>query len=277
MGLIGVRTRLLWTMWEFGGVAGEEWEPTLAERLSGFTHILSYTEQATAVYGPYAPHARLGTIQGGYDADLWKPDPAKDPVRDWDSTFRFGMVLTNSRKQPFVAIEAFQKLKEKHGDHFDAELHLKQNAWVVPPMAHDPENGVHLHSEPWTHEQMRSFYCELNCLLCPSWGEGKQLPALEAMTLGCPVIASDCSGHMQWASPAHTYIIHGEVRERDPVRLPGQTAVFVAPDDLAELMWHVYLNRHEARMMGETASRVIPQTCNWSKVIERLDFWLNES
>lgn len=44
-----------------------------------------------------------------------------------------------------------------------------------------------------TDEQITALYCASDAFLCPSKAEGFGLPALEAMTCGTPVIASDMS------------------------------------------------------------------------------------
>jgi hypothetical protein len=48
-------------------------------------------------------------------------------------------------------------------------------------------------------------------------------------------------------------------------------------ETLAEKMWYAYTNRAETRQKGEIASRVIPQMCDWSAVIDRLKIVIDES
>jgi hypothetical protein len=269
-----VNRTLAWTMWEFGGVGGEECEPRLRENLVGFDSFLGYTQTTVDSIKPYlADNVQTGVIMGGYDADLWKPNPELDPVRDWDRTFKFGMVVTNQRKNWPIALAAFLALKYELRNEFDAELHIKSNGLFVPPVIHDPSMGVHVHHEGWTHTKMRAFYAQLNCLVCPSWGEGKSLPPMEAGTLGCPSILSKCPGHVDWASESIAFMVGGETRQR----VPGQTAFYVDGQELEALMLRVYSERFETRMRGEAAAQVIPQMCDWSRVMERLDLWMEDT
>lgn len=255
---------------------GEEFEPDLAEKIAANDGIIGYTQETTDILRGYAsPDTCLTTIQGGYDADLWKPRE-DDPARDWDSpTTRFGMLGSlNLRKNVWAALEAFNGLKETFGPEFDAELILKANLPGLPPQLNEYP-GVTLIYEPWSHRQIRDFYMGLHCLLAPSWGEGKNLPALEAQTLGIPVIATPCSGHMAWANPDFVYLAKSTLVERDPNGRPGQLHHQVDVEGLADKMWEVHTNRQEARRRGEIASRVIPQMCDWSRVVERLGMWLD--
>ena len=258
-----------WTMWEFPGFTDMEFEVDLAERLVGFDDVIGYTGLTTESIAPYAPYARRATMLGGYSADAWKPKE-DDPLRRWDGTFRFGMVITNARKNWPAAVEAFLTLREEHPD-FDAELHLKTNHLFVPPYMHDPEQRIFLHHQSWSHAQMRSFYCGLNALVCPSYGEGKSLPPMEAGSLGCPSILSACSGHTEWATDDIAYLVPGQLREGAPVVVGGFHVNIPA---LAETMWSAYSDRAAARLKGEHAARVIPPMLDWPGVVARLGYHL---
>ena len=263
-----------WTMWEFGSYLGEEFEPALSTRLQGFDDVLGYTDLTTKVTAPYAPQARHGTIMGGYQAGLWEPKETT-PLRRWDADpFRYGMVITNQRKGWPAALSAFLTVKEEHPTEFRAELHLKTNQLLVTPQIHDPRNGVYVHHEAWSHEQMLSFYGSLHCLVAPSMGEGKHLPPLEAATTGCPSILSACAGHTDWASDDIAYLVPGVTSERDPVRRPGQTAFYVDDRELADAMWAAYRDRATARLKGEQAASMVPAMLDWPRVLERVGHWL---
>lgn len=258
-----------WSMWE--------WEPqaethlgiiakgagNIRKNLKEFDLLLSYdsvSEKAIMSRAPKdLPHKIL---QGGYWSDRWE----FNPHRDWSGTFKFIMVgQLHSRKQPFAAIRSFNKLKQKHGDAFDAELHLKTNVLGLHPAIEDAYDGIKIHYRVWSHEEMQEFYDSAHCLLAPSKGEGKNVPALEAQTTGIPVIASNFGGHTVWLNEDYSYPLDIERVEDD-----GGICAKVDEDKMADLMWQVYSNREEAKRKGEIAARTIPAMCDWSQVAKKL-------
>jgi len=44
----------------------------------------------------------------------------------------------------------------------------------------------------------------------------------------------------------------------------------VSVEHMKEVIWHIWTHRAEAKRKGELASRMIPQMCDWSVVIENL-------
>lgn len=266
------RKAVAWTMWEFTSFGTEKFTADLRKRLDNYDLILAYDEVSQQALADYADEDRIRILQGGYDSAQWLPT-SDEPERDWNGTFRFGMQgALGQRKNPFAAINAFNLLKERHGKNFDAELHLKTITPGLVPQMEQAYPGLKIYYENWPQPRVKNFYYELNCLLAPSWGEGKNLPALQAMTTGCPVIASNFGGHRQWLNPSYSYAVGGELAEH----LPGQKSMRVDVEELAELMWHVYNNRAEAENKGDQASSIIPAMCDWSRVVERLRFILND-
>jgi glycosyltransferase involved in cell wall biosynthesis len=258
------KTILGWTMWEYESYLIEPGK--LRESLAAFDRLLVYDEvsqKALAdplVAGGVVP---VSILQGGYDPTYWAR--ANQNRRDWGDTFKFGMVgRLDRRKGPWTAIEAFVALKDEHGEEFDAELHLKTTLPGLPSTGLQ-DKGVYVHAEWWPHQRLREFYETLHCLLAPSTGEGKNVPALEAQTTGVPVIATAYAGHMQWLTSEWGYPLEAG---RDTYG--HGVAAKVDPKVLADQMWHVYTHRTEARRKGELAARVIPPMCSWTHVVDRL-------
>lgn len=106
----------------------------------------------------------------------------------------------------------------------------------------------------------------LDCLVCPSWGEGKNLPALEALASGVPVVLSDIPGHRQWATSNE--VTWAPTTPRDIV--PGHRGGYVAPEALADIMWNQYTKKAAERSKAATAASVVRTSMDWSKSIERL-------
>lgn len=256
--------RVLWTMWEFLDTHGMSEKDTFSQRLENFTDILAYDPVSQMAIENHAPNEKIKLLQGGYDADLWKPT-ALDLPRDWDGPIRYGMLgVGNSRKNPWTAINAYDALVDKHPT-WDVELHLKTTSKVFPPQMEQRYKGLKIHFEYWPIETIRKFYLSLNLLLAPSWGEGKNLPALEAQTTGCPVAYTNWGGHAMWADPAWGYPIDYTIA---PV-VSNMRAAVADECSLVSIMEEVYLNREEAKQKGLLAARTIPAQCNWDKVVEK--------
>jgi glycosyltransferase involved in cell wall biosynthesis len=256
-----------WTMWEweqlrdFEGTDDETARADFGEHMRDFDLLLNYDEVTATALDPLTVTPTT-ILQGGYDPSIWAGATTK---RDWDADpFRFVMVgRMDKRKNPWLAVRAFAQLKDEHPD-FNAELHLKSHHHAIPPGLAGRWPGLVSHAAWWPQLKMREFYMSMHCLLAPSTGEGKNVPALEAMTTGMPVIATDYGGHRQWLRSDYGY----------PLRWsPKEYSIGWAADPdlehLKELMWHVYTHRYEAKRKGELAARTIPAMCSWDAVMHR--------
>jgi glycosyltransferase involved in cell wall biosynthesis len=260
---------VLWSMWEYRTFE----DPHAAEararmEKTGYDAIVAYDSVSAEAFSSEAfnPGVSVFKVQGGYEPEFWlKVDPRQ---RDWSGVFRFGMLgALNARKAPWTAIKAFGALRDAHGDRFQAELHLKSSPFdLIPPQVGERWPGIHVYREWWPPHRVREFYAGLHCLLAPSEGEGKNLPALEAQTTGVPVIATDFGGHREWLSPEWGYPLRYEEVHREGAGIGAKVSV----DDLAEQMWRVYTRRDEARRKGEIARNVIPSMCSWDQAVRRL-------
>jgi glycosyltransferase involved in cell wall biosynthesis len=252
------------TMWEYERFRDEQRKtPGIAGRMKDYDLVLAYDDVTEKALGPYAAEAGvpIKVLQGGYHPDYWGKGNWR--ARDWNGTFRFGMLgRLDRRKQPWAAVRAFGALKDEHGDDFNAELHLKTTLPGLPPQVGERWPGIVVHYEWWPLPKMRAFYDMLNCYVAPSTGEGKNVPALEAQTAGVPVIASEYGGHRNWLSPQWAYPL-----KVDPFEFEEGWASVPDEEDLKRLMWHVYTHREEARRKGELAARTIPPMCSWHTVM----------
>lgn len=259
--------RLAWTMWEFSNFDNLEakLQAGMERRLHNFDLIAGYDEVSCGALREMTDRP-VGALQGGFDPSPWEPVT----TRDWSGTLRFIMVgQLHDRKQPFKAIEAFNILKARHGVAFDAELHLKTNTPGLHPKMAEAYPGIKIFYEHWPAQRLKEFYAESHVLLAPSMGEGKNVPALEFQSTGGVVIVSDFGGHQSWLHPSYSYALPVELAPPFGDR-PRCLAAKVDPEQLADLMWHVYTHRAEAKDKGRLASVVIPQQCNWDAVVERL-------
>lgn len=315
---LACRVAVAWTMWEFSppdpeairpcpahrkelgaqamGVAGcPDCRPPVMSGLTGFEHskaamasslrsrlrwydmVLGYDEVSAQALAPYTPQTKvhLGVLQGGYDSSDWKPSP-----RDWhDPNFGFMMHgQLGSRKAPWVAIQAFQKLKfEKPGaypDGFDeARLGLHTNApgHIFPELNVPFEKSrIRVYCDSFDRATLQDFYSAHHVLLAPSRGEGKNLPALEAATTGAVPCASRYGGHMQWAQDAWAYLLDGTLEPTFGNKPWAARDFRVTADHLADVLWHIWTHRGEARQKAELAQEMVPKLCDWQAVTEAL-------
>ena len=259
-----------WTMWEFSNFLNAAGYSTMRERLKPYDVFLAYDEvTAEALKEVYDGEIRI--LQGGFL-------PHKHPFveRDWfdPDHFRFCMVgQLHERKDPFVAIQAFTELKHELGDDFaGAELHLKNSK---PGALFDEMNEVYkdlklrVYNDIWDKDMLDAFYSQMHCLLAPSRGEGKNMPALEFQSTGGIVIATNWGGHRQWLSPQYAYPLDYRLEPAAP-QFKDTLNARASVKHLKELMLHVYQNRDEAKRKGELAARTIPALSSWENVIRSM-------
>lgn len=249
---------------------------TLRERLRWFDMVLGYDQVSLEALAPYIPARVHGDIlQGGIAAGDWKP-----AERDWhDPNFGFFMHgQLGARKSPWLAVEAFQKLKyEKPGPYpqgfGDARLSLHTNTpgQLFPelnaPFARD---RIRVYCEAFSRPDLDSFYAAHHAGLFPSRGEGKNLPALEFMLTRGTVLASDFGGHRQWLGADWAYPLQGTLAPTFGNKPWGARDFRVSADHLAGVMWHVYTHREEAARKAARAEEYIRKTCDWQVVVENL-------
>jgi hypothetical protein len=278
------RVAVAWTMWEFAGGPGKDGKgvsglvphcpkrSTLRQRLRWFDMVLGYDPVSLAALEPYIPAAvHRGVLQGGFDSGEWKL-----AERDWFGE-RFGFAMhgqLNDRKCPWTAIEAFQALKFEKGAEFEGAtlaLHTSAPGKLFPEL-NEPFRAtkIRVFVDSFDKPTLDEFYGAAHCLLAPSRGEGKNLPALEFMAAGGVVAATDFGGHTMWMNGDYAYPLDYTLAPTFEDKPWAAHDARVSVEHLKDVIWHIYTHRGEAREKGELASRVIPQMCDWSVVVESL-------
>ena len=254
-----------WTMWEYTDLHNLRGYSKLRKAYKNFSALIGYDPVSTAALQEFYSGPVL-TVQGGFEPESWP-----EVQRNWDEeNFYFCMLgVLSERKDPWVAIQAFQELKSEHPD-FDtyARLSLKT---TVPGLHSKMEQwmpGLRIYYDIWDDKTVRQFYKENHVLLAPSRGEGKNMPALEFQSTGGTVIATNWGGHTQWLNPAYNYPLNFTLA---PVE-EGKGTLNARADvtHLKELMLHVFRNRAEAKEKGALAAQIIPQIASWDAVVARL-------
>jgi glycosyltransferase involved in cell wall biosynthesis len=269
--------RVAWSMWERSTLDNLHNHRTFKQRMNGIYHLLlAYDPVTYGAFEPFTKRSRkysdlpvISQLQGGY----W-PDDHPYVKRDWsppDRYFGFCMLgQLHERKDPFVAIEAFRELKEQFPEEFEpAELHLKTNIPSLPPQMEEWIPKLKIHYDVWPAPKVKEFYSKMHCLLAPSRGEGKNMPALEMMSSGGAVIATNWGGHTGWMSSEYAYPLSYTLSPSDG-RYPNCLDARADKEHLKELMLHVFRNRGEAKRKGEIASQVIPRMMSWDTVVQSL-------
>ena len=259
-----------WTMWEYSSFGNMAKGPkkTLKKRLKPFDIMLGYSDIDVDCLRPYYS-GPVVVRQGGYD-----PEPWPELERNWgEENFYFCMIgVLSQRKNPFAAVQAFAELRHEHEDFAKyARLSLKTTVPGLHSGMEDAFPGLRIFYDVWPQETVREFYRANHVLLSPSRGEGKNMPALEFMSTGGVVIATNWAGHKQWLHSEYNYKIDYTL-EPDNMYDPDVLNAQVSIPHLKEQMLHVFRNRAEAKHKGELAAHIVPQQHSWDHVVE--DFFL---
>lgn len=273
------RKTVLWTMWEWDtfpkSVPG--WDKAMYG-IPHYDHVVAYTQQtidALRSAGPegFLPDDKVSVVQGGIDPTLWYPITDRRAERVLEKvgerakkrdTMRFAMVgVLSSRKNPYTVIRAFNELKEEHGDQFDAELLLKTDFPVLPQEYDAP--GVRVIRENWSDAELRQFYWSIDCLINCSWGEGKDLPAMEATLCGVPTIINDTAGHRGWVHPFMTTLLPTTKINMDP----EYVGRFTGAEDIKSAMMDMYKRKPVKFQETDNLRRWVEKEGSWDKRVSK--------
>lgn len=133
-------------------------------------------------------------------------------------------------------------------------------------------------------DQMPSLYTAADCYVLPTRGEGWNLPAMEAVSCGIPVIITGWSGHLEFLSPDDSYLIPIDGLEPVPgFGVPndeiyaGSRWAIPSLDATRCLMRHVFHHRTEARERACRARERVMRRFTWRHsalaALERLSRW----
>lgn len=267
-----------WTMWEYTGfkkIMAESSRRTLRKRLKSLDILVGYSDIDKPLFEPYFS-GPIVIQQGGFDPNKW-------PViedRDWDDEkIRFIQHgVLSERKDPFRLIHAFVEASKENEDFArGATLALHTTTPGLHSAITQVYSNIRVFYEVWTTEEVREFYASAHVLVAPSRGEGKNLPALEFMSTGGTVIATNWAGHTQWMSSEYAYPLNYTLEPAIPDYRTDAMNARADIQHLKELLLHCFQNREEVRRKGEIASRVIPMAHSWDRVLGKFVEKLRES
>ncbi len=257
-----------WSMWEFDKPKPLSNRPsTFAHRLNPFDLALMYDQVGLDAWRPYGPRRQAwGVLQGGYESSEWEYYPDRDWFGDRFMFIMHGQL--HARKAPYVTIQAFNELKHEHKEFESARLGLHTTIGDPLVVFANLIPGMKVWHEMWEKDVLEDFYRAAHVLVAPSRGEGKNLPALEMMTTGGGVAATNWGGHQQWLNPEYAYPLDYELTPTDAQCPDGAHDAKVSVQTMKEFMWHAFTHRDEVKQKAELAANVIPKMCDWSVVIE---------
>jgi glycosyltransferase involved in cell wall biosynthesis len=189
--------------------------------------------------------------------------------RPTDRRFRFGMIgMLAGRKDPMLLVQAWKELKDEHPD-FDAILELKTSCPGLHPKMVEVYPDLVIHDRAWPTQQVIDWYSTIDCLISVSRGEGNNKPAMEFMSTGGPVIASNWSGHQNWLYPESGWPLPGKLMPTHPNR-PDVLDFRVDIEALKAAMLDAYRNRDVTAAKGAASARIIRSSLSWEAVIDKL-------
>ncbi|WP_078412219.1 glycosyltransferase family 4 protein [Priestia abyssalis] len=125
--------------------------------------------------------------------------------------------------------------------------------------------------------QMPSFYSLGNCYIIPTRGEGWNLPALEAMASGLPVITTNWSAHLDFVNHENGYLI--EIERLEPIPSFGipndriyKGSQWAVPSytDIRKWMRYVYEHPHDVEKKGKIAREHVERHWSIDHIIEKV-------
>lgn len=253
---------IAWSMWEFESF-GPSRALNLADRLKNYDHVFAYDETSHKAMTELRPEG-VSILQGGYAPDFWRSTAGRDYYED---QLRLCMVgALGPRKDPYVAAEAVRQLHEE-GMNVHLTLKCATVNEIHPMFDVAYKDCVTVHREAWPDQKIKDLYEQSHIYIAPSWGEGKNLPALESGTTGCALLLSNCGGHRQWARGSEFAILMDGEPWQHEIGLPS---IKVHVDTVKATITKLYEDRALLRRMGESAQRDLPREMSWESVVHRL-------
>lgn len=275
------RTAIGWTMWENAALVrddmrGHGWERPGTRsrwwskgkrseegRKKDYLDLVVVTCQDNVdAFKHLDPKAEYAVVPNGIDPDRF-------PVMDRsgaDRPMRFLTVgMLNGRKDPFATLQAWRLAHEMEPT-FDAELVLKTSCPGLHPMIEHAYPNVRIIDEVWPQERIVALYGACDVYVSTSRGEGNNKPAMEFMSTGGPVMATNWSGHRNWLFEESGYPLPGQVVSwPDGVR--GDFRVDV--EATARQFIDCWKNRDVVARKGHAAAGIIRSHLSWEVVCDR--------
>jgi glycosyltransferase involved in cell wall biosynthesis len=242
----------------------------------------------------------VNVILEGIDPSLFCPGP-RSGVMDADKFYIFSGGKVELRKGPDLVLRAFKEFSSRHDNAIlvtawhspwprisvgfkgtlDAPLELDDKGFVnikkwVTDNGIDPSRVVEILSTP--NQLMPTLLREMHVALQPSRAEPcTNLPAMEAMACGVPVIVGDNTGMKDLITEDNCVCLceQGVVPQSSrsyPTTGWGESSV----DEILEALEMLYADQHRREAIGATGARWIREHRTWQRHAAQLrDFVLS--
>lgn len=265
------KKRIFYTVFETTKLA-----PTWAENLNIMDQVWtpsSWGKEAFINSGVKEELIRV--VPEGVDRSIFNPYVSPLKYIKERKTFKFLCLgKWEPRKGQDILLHAFKE--EFKGDK-SVELLLQAQNIFLP----DFSINVELQNLGFAREELKNvrflrgflpfgdlgkLYKSADCFVLPTRGEGWGLPIMEAMSCGLPVIATGCTGQLDFMTSENSYMLKhkGLVHAKDPRwQQFFADSQWYEPDieHLKESMRDVYENPEKAKKVGEKASQDVKK---WS-------------
>lgn len=139
-------------------------------------------------------------------------------------------------------------------------------------IVHGKHKNIIFDSRKLSTQEIVDLYNSAHCFLAPHAGEGWGLTLCEAMATGCPSIASESTGVLDFFDSEVGYPVRCDVAPLELQNYDIRARVFV-PDtrDFFEKVLGVYQNYRDALKRARKASYRIKTDFTWKKAAKRLN------
>ncbi|GAX91976.1 glycosyltransferase family 4 protein [Effusibacillus lacus] len=170
-------------------------------------------------------------------------------------------------------------IKTYDGSDFDPNGSKMHRLWneMIQRSGNKQPPRLHLITHGMNYEEIPSLYTAGDCYIISTRGEGWNLPALEAMASGIPVITTNWSAHLDFVNEANGYLIQVEKLEEIPaLGIPNdeiyQGSHWAVPSlpDIRRLMRYTMEHPEEVRAKGKLAREQVIRRWSTPSMIDQV-------